>query len=297
MQPKKSVLFVNDNLEYLHMLTGQFREIGINLTTAADGLDGLILAVTETPDLIILDIDLPGADGLKICEKLGQHAPTSNIPVIILTDKSDEETLQCCKNLRAHYVYKDVGNWDNLRSMICDHLGVAPTPADQTKMESEASPQNSAVPSAPKILIIDDDPQIIRALTIRLAAIGLDVIEAPNAAGGNYLAWTERPDLIITDQNMPEMSGENLIVKLKNDAATKNIPIIVITGQTVNGQEDFGLKRDMLGSRGAVAYLTKPLDFDELVRAIQNQIQIPSPPSGSAESGAQPILRSGSKRG
>ena len=96
---------------------------------------------------------------------------------------------------------------------------------------------------------------------------------------------------------MPEMSGENLIVKLKNDEETKNIPIIVITGQTVNGQEDFGLKRDMLGTRGAVAYLTKPLDFNELVRAIQNHIQIPSPPSGSAESGAQPILRTGSKRG
>jgi DNA-binding response OmpR family regulator len=297
MQPNQSVLLVNDNLEYLHALTGQFRDIGINLSTAADGLDGLILAVTETPDLIVLDIDLPGADGLKICEKLGQHAPTSNIPVIILTDKSDEETLQRCKFLRAHYVYKDLGYWNNLRSMICDHLGVSPAPADQTNLEIEASLQIPAVPSAPKILVIDDDPQITRALKIRLGAIGLDVIEAPNAAGGNYLAWTERPDLIITDQNMPEMSGENLIVKLKNDEETKNIPIIVITGQTVNGQEDFGLKRDMLGTRGAVAYLTKPLDFNELVRAIQNHIQIPSPPSGSAESGAPPILRTGSKRG
>ena len=181
--------------------------------------------------------------------------------------------------------------------MIGDHLDVAPAPADQTNSESEVSLQVPAGPSAPKILVIDDDPQITRALTIRLGALGIDVIDAPNAAGGTYLTWTERPDLIIIDQNMPEMSGEDLIIKLKNDEETKNIPIIVITAQTVNGHEDFGLKRDMLGLRGAVAYLTKPVDFSVLVEVLGQYIRIPSPPSGSPDPDTHSIAQTSSNVG
>ena len=126
MQPQKSVLLADHDQEFLLTLTRQFEELGIKVITAADGLDALMLAATEAPDLIILDIALPGADGLKICEKLGQKVLTSGIPVIILTDKFDEETLHRCKCLGAHYVYKDLRYWDNLRSMIGDHLDVAP---------------------------------------------------------------------------------------------------------------------------------------------------------------------------
>ncbi len=68
--------------------------------------------------------------------------------------------------------------------------------------------------SISKILVIDDDPQITKALEFRLGALGLKVIRSPNAKVGALLAKTECPDLIITDQNMPEMSGEYLIIKL-----------------------------------------------------------------------------------
>ena len=107
----------------------------------------------------------------------------------------------------------------------------------------------------------------------------LDVIRSPNAKDGVHLASTEGPDLIITDQNMPDGSGEYLIVKLKGEELTKNIPIIVITGQTVGGIEDRALKREMLGRRGAVAYFTKPVDFKSLLDEVRRHIRVPSTPS------------------
>ena len=129
--------------------------------------------------------------------------------------------------------------------------------------------------SIPKVLVIDDDPQITKALEIRLGALGLKVMKSPNAKIGAQMAMIECPDLIITDQNMPGMSGEFLIVKLKGVEHTKDIPVIVITGQKVDGLEDLALKRELLGRRGAVAYLTKPVDFNALVDELKQHIRVP----------------------
>lgn len=281
MQPQKTVLLADGNQDFLLALSRQCEELGVKVETAADGLEALMVAAREVPDLIALDLDLPGADGLQVCEKLSKTASTSGIPIVILTGNPDEKTLQCCRDLGIHYVQKDAGYWDSLKSIIGYHLDIAQVPDAQMDHKEETVGTVSAGSSVPKVLVIDDDPHITQALEIRLGSLGLDVVRAPSATGGTYLAWTECPDLIITDQNMPEMSGEDLIVKLRGDEETKNIPVVMITGQTVDGHEDFGLKREILGRRGAAAYLTKPLDFDKLVEVLGQYIRLPSLPSRS----------------
>jgi len=264
------------------MLGRQIKELGVKVTIAADGLDALMLAARDTPDLMILNVNLPGASGLQICETLRRNQSTSAMAVIFLTDRSDEDSVRRCSALGVQYVFKDLTYWDQLQPMIREHLDIAP--ADQTASGNGAPGQGTEQPGGPRILVIDDDPQVTRGLAIRLGALGFNVIQAANASGGTYLAWTERPDLIITDQNMPEMTGESLIVKLKNDPETKDIPIVVITGQKVGGKEDFGLKRNMLGLRGAVAYLTKPVDFNELVAVLRSHIPAAPPQSRKPDS-------------
>ena len=74
---------------------------------------------------------------------------------------------------------------------------------------------------------------------------------------------------------MPEMSSKYLLVKLKGEEETKVIPVIVITGQREDGYEDLSLKREMLGRRGAVAYLTKPVDFNALLDVLKRHIRMP----------------------
>ncbi len=129
----------------------------------------------------------------------------------------------------------------------------------------------------PKILVIDDDPQNTKELMIRLGALGLEVVRSPNAKVGVLLARMECPDLIITDQNKSEISSDYLLVKLKGEEKTKYIPVIVLTGQRVDGHEDLSLKREMLGRRGAVAYLTKPVDFNALLGVLKKHIHMPEP--------------------
>jgi CheY-like chemotaxis protein len=280
MPSRKSVLLVDDNQDFLFSLTRRFQELGIDVIATGNGLDALMQAATQTPDLIILDIALPGVDGMEVCEKLTKNPATAEIPVIILTGKSNNQTIERCKRLGARYVHKKLAYWEELKAVVSDFLDLGSGPAVQEAQAPVQSAPAAKGGSVPKILVIDDDPHMTRALTVRLGALGLDVVEAPNASGGTYMAWTENPDLIITDQNMPEMSGEQLIVKLKSDEATKDIPVVVITGQKVNGQEDMWLKREIVGRRGAVAYLTKPVNFDELVGVLGQYIRIPSQSSG-----------------
>jgi len=89
------------------------------------------------------------------------------------------------------------------------------------------------------------------------------------------LAMTELPDIIITDHRMPGISGERLLMNLKYNDVTKNIPVIMVTGVTFDGGEDYALKRQVLGPGGAVSFLNKPLDFDALLNELRRHIRVP----------------------
>ncbi len=87
---------------------------------------------------------------------------------------------------------------------------------------------------------------------------------------------TERPDVILTDHNMPGITGERFIMNLQYNDMTKNIPVIMITGVTFDGKEDFALKRQVLGRGGAVSFLNKPIDFQSLLEVLRGYIKLPA---------------------
>ena len=73
---------------------------------------------------------------------------------------------------------------------------------------------------------------------------------------------------IVTDFNMPEGSGEYLLARLRSNPSTRDTPVVVVTGTTFGGSKDYALERDMLGRRGAAAFLRKPLKFDALLEVV-----------------------------
>jgi len=129
--------------------------------------------------------------------------------------------------------------------------------------------------SSPKILVVDDDPNITRALWRRFRSVGIEVVQSHHGKEGMVLALTEHPDVIITDYKMPGISGERLLMNLKYNNATKNIPVIMVTGVTIGGGEDYALKRQVLGRGGAVSFMNKPLDFEALLMELRRHIRLP----------------------
>ena len=87
---KEKILIVEDEKDIIKMLEYNLKKEGFRVTNARDGEDALDLALRQYPDLILLDLMLPGIDGLEVCKTLKKETKTASIPIIMLTAKSQE---------------------------------------------------------------------------------------------------------------------------------------------------------------------------------------------------------------
>ena len=116
-----------------------------------------------------------------------------------------------------------------------------------------------------KILIVDDERDIVKALMIRLQSNGYDVIAAFDGAQGLFMANKEIPDLVILDIRMPAGDGFSVAEKLKESDRTDQIPIIFLTG--IPGGEE------RANRVGACSYLLKPYNPSVLLDAIKKALE------------------------
>ena len=85
------VLIVDDSPTEVHVLTGMLNKNGHQVVVATSGEDGVVLAESEMPDLILMDVVMPGMNGFQATRQLSKNATTASIPVIMVTTK-DQET-------------------------------------------------------------------------------------------------------------------------------------------------------------------------------------------------------------
>ncbi len=115
-----------------------------------------------------------------------------------------------------------------------------------------------------KILIVDDDPNIIDYLTTLFEDNGYTALTAQDVQEGLEVAKKEHPDLITLDLEMPGEWGPRFYSKMSQDKSLKNIPVIVISGLS-GGNHAVGK---------AVAFITKPFDRDELLKIIKETLNV-----------------------
>ncbi len=116
------------------------------------------------------------------------------------------------------------------------------------------------------ILVVDDEPHIRKILAFLLEQNGFQVLSAENGEVALELARQNMPDLILLDLMMPKMDGFEVCQHLREDFATAQIPIVIVTAKGDVAEKVRGLKG------GANDYLTKPYDHDELVARVRNML-------------------------
>lgn len=121
-----------------------------------------------------------------------------------------------------------------------------------------------------KILIVDDERDIVKALTIRLQSKGYRTVVAYDGAQGVFMAHKERPHLIILDIRMPAEDGFSVVQKLKESKRTNRIPIIFVTGSPERDAEE---RARELGAR---YFIKKPYDPEELLDAVRRALETKS---------------------
>ncbi len=120
---------------------------------------------------------------------------------------------------------------------------------------------------AKKILVIDDELELVKAITIRFKASGYEVTSAFDGQEGVDKAEEIKPDLILLDIVMPKMDGYQVCKKLKGNPETKDIPIIIFTA---SGQQDLE-KRCM--AVGGKAVIMKPFEAPELLALVNKLLK------------------------
>src|SRR5690606_21298062 len=122
-----------------------------------------------------------------------------------------------------------------------------------------------------KILIIDDEPAIREMVAVALEMADFEVLEAENAQVGHSLIVDQRPDLVLLDWMLPQVSGIELARRLKRDDSTADVSIIMLTAKSEEDNKLQGLEG------GADDYLTKQFSTLELIAPIRAIPRRPSP--------------------
>lgn len=112
------------------------------------------------------------------------------------------------------------------------------------------------------VLVIEDDAPLRRMITRFLGAAGYDICEAADGAAGLAMAREQRPDLVLLDLMMPGLDGWQVLQRLKGEAETAGLPVIVLTASVGASLSERALRL------GAARYLVKPLDTRILVETV-----------------------------
>lgn len=241
------ILAIEDDAAVGELLTMLLENQGYEVTLAPRGALGIEAARRQPVDLILLDMLLPDMNGLEILAELKQDDKIRDIPVLIVTIVEDEG--KAFELGAAGYVLKPIDE---------DIL------LEQIKM---------ALIHQGRVLIVEDDRDTALLLERGLRQVGFATQSALDGYEALVLARRNRPDVILLDLHLPGMDGYEALTHLKRDASTQDIPIIALSAHV----DDGGHMRRRLTELGAVALLTKPLDLEAVVRAVERTITVELP--------------------
>ena len=118
--------------------------------------------------------------------------------------------------------------------------------------------------SGKKVLVVDDEIHIVHVVAIKLRNNGYEVITAQDGAEAFDLVLSEKPDIVVTDYQMPVMTGVELVRKLRQCEQTKDIPVIMLTARS------FAIEDDQKEKLNISEFLSKPFSPRELLRSIED---------------------------
>jgi DNA-binding response OmpR family regulator len=261
-QTMKHVLIIEDDVRITAALRVRFESQGYEVTTAPDAVVGLDLAVRRRPDLILLDISLPGGNGLALAQQLRSLPDTRKTPFIFVTASKDPALRRKAMELRAAGLFEKPYDAEELLDTARFALGDTmsfPVP----KIVREGRDSMFAGTGAPrKILIVEDDEKIAMALALRLNSAGYETTTAGDAIAAVQAAAQLRPDLVLLDVSLPAGNGFAVAERLQT-LLTKPTPVIFLTA----GKQP--ALRQKAEAMRAAGFFEKPYEPGQLMASIQ----------------------------
>jgi CheY-like chemotaxis protein/class 3 adenylate cyclase len=245
----KKLIVLADDSPLIHRHTVPILEDeGYEVHSAYDGKQCLELCKALEPDLVITDVEMPHLDGYGVCKALKEDPATAHLPVLICSSLGEATDLE-----RGF----DAGADDYL---------VKPVIPEELSTRVRALVVGSLPSSRERVLVVDDSPAQRHYVADCLSRQGFAVATAEDGKVALAKATSWKPSLIVSDYEMPNMTGFELVHALRRDPELRQIPVIMLTARDS--------KRDMAQMRaaGASAYLVKPFSQDKCVALVERTL-------------------------
>lgn len=270
----KKILLVDDDKDLLYGMKIWLRASGFQVCHASDGASAMVMAKAHRPDLILLDIGIPGADGYRTMARLRTVMPLARVPIIVMSAR--DPMVHEKKALKAGAEAFFQKPFDNRQLLAAIRKALAPQRALPAQEGGAAKKITPAEARGKKILLIGEDQELLHGLRVRLRSHGFDVHPALNAPLGVQLAQKTRPDLIILDIGRPGGDGYRNMARLRSHLPLAHVPMILITAAGVSTPQERALKAEV------EAFFQKPVDNRQLLEAIHSalgEVSLPATPS------------------
>lgn len=249
----RRVLVIEDDAQAAELLRIHFESIGFEVAIAADAGTALALAEHGAPDLITLDLVLPGASGWDVLEQVKANPRLGPTPVLIVSLIAEE--LKACALGAAQLLQKPIQHQALIDAVYALGLG-----------------GDSAL--APTVLLVDDDAGATAQVAAQLGGLNYKVLCAADGRSAIALARSQPPDLVIVDLLLPDISGFELIDALKSLPETAGVPMLVLTTDTVGLAERERLNGQVVSTMEKGSFNRQQL-LREVNRALQQHDAVP----------------------
>ena len=237
----KTIVLIEDEGVILELLRAKLQNAGIIVHAAQDGVSGLRLVKEIKPDLVLLDMLLPGMNGLQILEKMKEEGILPQMPVFIISNSGQPVEIERAMELGVRdYLVKVNFNpnevLERVRIILDSASGNRPMPVS-------AGSKN--------VFVVEDDVLLIGLLERKFAMSGYRVERALDADAARRLLAKDSFDVILLDLVLPGTDGFAFLTELKRHEQWKDIPVVIISN--LGQQEE--IARGM--RLGATDYIVK----------------------------------------
>ena len=237
---KKKIVLIEDEPTLINIMVSKLEKVGYEVKSSQNGVDGLALIRAEHPDLILLDIVLPGKDGLEILEELNKDGTLPKTPVIVISNSGQPvEIARILKMGVRDYLIK---------------VNFSPTEVlnkVELVLASEERREAAEKKGGTVVLIVEDDVVLVDLLERKFHAEHYRVVRAVNVTEARRILAEQKVDGILLDIVLPDVGGFTFLKELKSQDKTKDIPVIIISNL---GQRE-EVEKGMAG--GALDYIVK----------------------------------------
>lgn len=270
------VLIVDDILPNVKLLEAKLTSEYYDVISATSGEEALTKVVAEAPDIVLLDVMMPGMDGFEVCERIKKNPDVAHIPVVMVTALTDtQDRVRGLESGADDFLSKPVNDtalMARVRSLVRLKMTVDEWRVrENTASQLGVAPGRSNVMDEPveraRVLVVEDQEFEIDKIDTTLRKDDDRITAVTNGADAMAVASRDEFDLMIVSLDLRDEDGLRLCSHLRSNDRTRSIPILMVAEEEDMPRIAHGLEI------GAHDYILRPVDRNELLARCRTQVR------------------------